>query len=97
MSVYVLVEGTLKEGEVDAFTELCREAFPTTRSYEGCQNIHLTYNVDEPRNFILNQTWDSKEHYQAYLDFRVKDGTVEKIQSLSDGDLSIRIFDIADV
>jgi len=97
MSVYVLLEGTLKDGEVPAFTELCREALPTTRGFDGCQEIHLTLNVEDAHNFVLNELWDSKEHYQKYLEFRVEDGTVEKIGSVCKEGPTIRIFEKSDV
>ncbi|MDE0886024.1 MAG: antibiotic biosynthesis monooxygenase [Myxococcota bacterium] len=93
MAVYVLLEGTLKEGEVESFTELCREAFKVTRAFDGCQEIHLTLNVENPHEFVLNELWDSKEHYEKYLAFRMEDGTVKEIGSHCDDGPSIRIFD----
>ena len=94
MAVYVLLEGNLKEGKVDSFSELCREAFKKTRAFDGCQNIELTYNVEKPGNFVLNELWDSKAHYEKYLAFRLGDGTVETIRSLCADEPSIRIFDV---
>jgi quinol monooxygenase YgiN len=93
LAVYVLLEGTLKEGEVENFTEFCREAFKVTRVFDGCQEIHLTLNVENPHNFILNELWDSKEHYAKYFAFRTEDGTAEKIGSLCHETPGIRIFD----
>ena len=43
MTVSVLFEGNLNAGEVNNFTELCREAFKVTREYDGCHSIDLTY------------------------------------------------------
>ena len=34
MTVSVLLEGTLKEGEKDNFTGICTEAFKVTRAYD---------------------------------------------------------------
>ncbi len=93
MAVYVLLEGTLNEGEIEAFREMCREAFDVTRAFDGCQEIYLTFNVENPHNFVLNELWDSKEHYGKYLTFRTEDGTVEKIGAFCSEGPSIRIFD----
>ena len=41
MTVSVLVEGKLKDGERKGFTEICREAFKVTRDYDGCKHIDL--------------------------------------------------------
>ena len=96
MTVSVLLEGVLKEGEVENFTELCREAYKVTRAYDGCLGINLTLNVENKNNFVMTETWVSKEHYEKYLAFRSEDGTVELIGSLCDQGPSIRIFDITE-
>ena len=82
MTVSVLFEGNLNSGEVNNFTELCREAFKVTRAYDGCNSIDLTYNVEDKDNWVLTEIWDSKEHYERYVAFRIEDGTVEKITSM---------------
>lgn len=94
MTISVLFEGTLIGGKQDDFTELCREAFKVTRSYDGCQTIDLTYNVENENNWVLTETWDSKEHYEKYVAFRIEDGTVKTISSICEEAPSIRIFDI---
>ena len=97
MTVSVLLEGVLKEGQVEKFTELCKKAYKVTRAYDGCQGINLTLNVENNNNFVMTETWESKEHYERYLAFRTEDGTVELIGSLCDEGPSIRIFDITAV
>ena len=77
MSVSVLLEGVLKEGLVDEFVEICKGAYPVTRAYDGCKGINLTLNVDDARNFVMTETWDSKEHYEKYLQWRVESGVLE--------------------
>ena len=96
MSVSVLLEGVLKEGLVDEFVEICKGAFPVTSAYDGCKGINLTLNVDDARNFVMTETWDSKEHYEKYLAFRTEDGTVGAITSMCETGPDIRIFDITD-
>ena len=94
MPVSVLLEGVLKEGLVDEFVEICKGAYPVTRAYDGCQEINLTLNVDDPKNYVMTEVWDSKEHYEQYLAFRTKDGTVDNITGMSEEGPVIRIFDI---
>ncbi len=45
MTVNVIIEGTLKEGERENFTGICTEAFKVTRAFDGCQCIDLVYNL----------------------------------------------------
>ena len=94
MSVSVLLSGKLKNGLVDQFTEICTEAFQVTRAFDGCQNINLTFHVEETNKFVLTEVWDSKEHYEKYLAFRAEEGTMDAIASMCNDGPNIRIFDI---
>ena len=53
MTVSVLLEGFLKEGERDGFTALLTEKFKVTRTFDGFQTIDLTYNVEDPSNWVI--------------------------------------------
>ena len=94
MTVSVLFEGTLKADKQLEFTELCREAYKVTRAYNGCQSINLTYNTENEYNWVLTETWDSKEHYEKYVAFRVEDGTVDAISALCEKSPTIRIYNL---
>ena len=96
MSVSVLLSGTLKDGLVEQFTEICSEAFHVTRAFDGCQNINLTLNVENPHKYVLTEVWDSKKHYEKYLAFKTEDGTVGAIGDMSVDGPNIDIFDITD-
>ena len=97
MSVSILVEGTLKDEFTTAFPELCAEAFVVTRSFDGCENISLTINVENEKNFVLTEVWESEEHYRKYLNFRIQDGTIDMIKDMCTEGPEIRIFEIRDV
>jgi quinol monooxygenase YgiN len=94
MTVSVLLEGTLKEGLADQFEEICTDAFKVTRAFDGCQNINLTFNVENKHNYVLMEVWDSKEHYEKYLAFRTEDGTIAAVTDMCSEGPTIRIFDI---
>lgn len=96
MTVSVLLEGVLKEGELDNLIEICKDAYKITRAHEGCHGINLTLNVENNNNFVMTETWESKDHYEKYVAFRTEDGTVELLGSLCDEGPSIRIFDITE-
>ena len=94
MTVSVLLEGTLKDGLADQFEEICTGAFKVTRAFDGCQNINLTFNVENKHNYVLTEVWDSKEHYEKYLAFRTEDGTIAAVTEMCSEGPTIRIFDI---
>ena len=94
MSVSVLVEGTLKDKFKDVFPEICAEGFKVTRTVEGCQNINLVINRENPNNFVFTEVWDSKEHYDKYFAFRLEDGTIAAIQNMCSAGPTVRVFNI---
>ena len=96
MTVSVLLEGFLKGGERDGFTALLTDKFKVTKTFDGFQTIDLTYNVEDPSNWVITERWDSKEEYQKYLQFRQEDGTLDEVASVCTGAPSVRIFDIVE-
>ena len=94
MTVSVLLEGFLNGGERDGFTALLTDKFKVTKTFDGFQTIDLTYNVEDPSNWVITERWDSKEEYQKYLQFRQEDGTLDEVASVCTGAPSVRIFDI---
>ncbi len=96
MTVSVLLEGTLKDGERDGFTALLTEKFKLTKTFDGFQTIDLTYNVEDPNNWVITELWDSKGDYEKYLQFRQEDGTLDEVASVCTDAPSVRIFDIVD-
>ncbi|MBT5488960.1 MAG: hypothetical protein HOH52_06445 [Halieaceae bacterium] len=96
MTASVLLEGFLKDGERDGFTALLTEKFKVTRTFDGFQTIDLTYNVEDPSNWVITERWDSKEDYQKYLQFRQEDGTLDEVASVCRDAPSVRIFDIVE-
>ena len=96
MSVSVLLEGRLKDGERDAFTALLTEKFRLTKTFDGFQAIDLTYNVEDPNNWVILELWNSREDYEKYLKFRQEDGTLDEVASVCASGPSVRIFDIVD-
>jgi len=96
MSVSVLLEGFLKEGERAEFTALLTEKWKVTQTFDGFQTIDLTYNVEDPNNWVITELWESKEDYEKYLQFRQEDGTLDQVASVCTDAPSVRIFDIVD-
>lgn len=96
MTVSVLLEGHLNDAERDGFTALLTEKFKLTKTFKGFQAIDLTYNVEDPNNWVITEVWNSKEDYEKYLQFRQEDGTLNQVAAVCRGAPSVRIFDIAD-
>ena len=54
----------------------------------------MSYNIEKPNNWVFTEVWDSKSHYEKYLQFRTEDGTLDAVAGLCIEAPSIRIFDI---
>ena len=73
----------------------CIDLFPDTRSYDGCIDLYATRNMDDPQTFVIVETWESREKYEKYFNWRVETGVIEQMNGmLVDGtELNLRFFD----
>ena len=96
MATLVLLEVTAKPECIDDVKAFFRRHLPVTRRYDGCQGIQ-GYEHEDGGTIIQVQHWDTKEHYQNYLAWRVETGVLAELEPLLDGEPSIRFFDPIDV
>jgi len=96
MRTLVLLEVTAKAESVDDVIKFFRTHLPDTRSYDGCRDITVYVN-DDGRSIVQVQHWDSEGHYQKYLAWRAETGVLSELESMLDGDPSIRFFHSTDV
>ena len=96
MSVSVLLEERLKDGERDGFTAFLTEKFRLTKTFDVFQAIDLTYNLEDPNNWVILELSNSREDYEKYLKFRQEDGTLDDVATVCASGPSVRIFEIVD-
>ena len=95
MTVMVTAEFKFKPEAADAMIEAMKSALPDTRAYDGCQSVKSYYEADT-HSLLLVEMWDSAEHQQAYLGWRVETGLMDSIcASLADAPV-FRTFDVRD-
>jgi len=97
MSVKVIAEFNCSEGNADKFIQVCRNAFPETRKYAGCEGIDISIDEDDGNHLVMTENWTSKEHHQAYLKFRTEEGTLGKLKGLLSGPPKFSYFNLTDV
>jgi quinol monooxygenase YgiN len=73
--------------------EVMKSALVDTRSYAGCQKVE-TFIDQESQNVFLVEQWESAEHQQAYMGWRVETGFMDAVGPLLDGAPVARVFDI---
>jgi quinol monooxygenase YgiN len=74
MSVRVVVDMYLKPEAVGPMKAGMRAMLPETREFEGCEEVLLHEDQDDPNHFMIIERWASRDRYQAYLDWRSQRG-----------------------
>ena len=53
-----------------------------TKSFEGNKSAKYFVSIDDPSQILLLEEWESKEDFDAYLDWRIKRGDFAELKSL---------------
>lgn len=92
----VILEMQAKPEAVDGLKAGLKELLPDTRAYDGCQGVDIYQDRDDPGHLVFYERWDSKEHYQKYLNWRTETGAMEQLGKALTGPPSIKYFDRVD-
>ena len=93
MSVMITLELPTKTESMDELLKVMKGALVDTRGYAGCQKVE-TFIDQESQNVFLVEQWESAEHRQAYMGWRVEAGFMDAVGPLLDGAPVARVFDI---
>jgi len=93
MTCTVLLELRVKEEHVEEVAASFKDALPDTRTFDGCIDVYMVRDMDNPNTFIAVETWESREKYEAYFAWRTERGDIENALATMEGDLKIRFFD----
>ena len=93
MSIMVSIEFSLQAGKQKEFLEVLDNVLPDTRAYDGCIKVE-TYAEDNASSIILIEEWETKEHQQAYFQWRVDSGMIEAIGPFVSAQPEIKYYEI---
>jgi quinol monooxygenase YgiN len=96
MSVAVVAELFFKPEVVDGVKAGMAVALPETRAFEGCLEVFLHQDQDDPGHLVLIERWTSRERYQAYLDWRASQGRLGAMEGTT-APMKLTILDRVDV
>ncbi len=96
MPCIVVLEATAKKGTGAQLVEAFRGILPDTRSKEGCQNVDVTVNLDNPDNLVLVERWATRKNYETYIAWRQERGDLDKLGTMLAEPPSIRYFNLTD-
>ena len=93
--IFVDLQLKVKNGLESKFIEELNIILKETRSYEGCHAVYFVQNQDDPSNLEFFSKWDSKQHYDNYLQWRIDSGVMEEVANkYLDGEPLWRYFDL---
>ena len=93
--IFVILQLKVKNGLESKFIEELNIILKETRSYEGCHAVYFIQNQDDPSNLEFFSKWDSKQHYDNYLQWRIDSGVMEEVANkYLDGEPLWRYFDL---
>ncbi|MDH3618884.1 MAG: antibiotic biosynthesis monooxygenase [Nitrosopumilus sp.] len=96
MSVIVLVNISAKEDSLEELKKYFKEILPDTRSYEGCQGVHLYENQETPTKLTIHAKWTSEEAQKKYMAWRIETGELDKLTPMLSEPPSMQFYNIVD-
>ena len=77
MTCRVIADFTFKKGwceKIRAMLEDEKSGLNLTANFEGCIDIDMAIDMDNPNRMILTETWEEREHHSKYMEFRQSEG-----------------------
>lgn len=84
MKKIVIAEFPARGDKVQELEATLREALVDTRAFDGCIRID-TYFEEAASTFVLIEEWQSFDHYDRYLQWRIETGLGELLDALLEG------------
>ncbi|MBT1192843.1 putative quinol monooxygenase [Rhodococcoides kroppenstedtii] len=70
MAVTALLDLSLDPERLPEAHRVLAETLVATRGFDGCLDVKVTADVDDPAHVVVVETWESREHDAAYRAFR---------------------------
>ncbi|MCT2559019.1 antibiotic biosynthesis monooxygenase [Tsuneonella sp. YG55] len=80
----VIAEFPVKAGKRADMEAAFRAALPDTRAFDGCRDIKVFHDAERD-TFVLIEKWDSFDHYDRYIAWRMETGLGEMLDPLLEG------------
>ena len=75
------------EGKFDQLQAALIAALPETRAFDGCRSLDV-YQEQGSQTFTIVEDWESFDHYDRYLQWRMQGGLAKLLDELLDGGAS---------
>ncbi len=82
MSVFVLVEFQSLPDRVDELLVLLQRILPATRAFDGCVEVLVEQDLDDPTTVLLCERWASRADFETYKAWRSERGDLAGLVDL---------------
>ncbi len=96
MSVIVTVSLDVKEDSAEELKKYFKEILPDTRSFEGCQGVQLYESKESPTKMTIHSKWTSEEAQKKYMEWRIENGSLEKLMPMLSEHPNLQVYNIVD-
>ena len=96
MAVTVLLDLHTKAGRGDELEEFLAKILPDSRAFDGCIELRVVRNQDDPEHIVVIERWESRAHHEAYFAWRVEEGTLAAALDYLETQPVFRYFDPSD-
>ena len=100
MKNLIIAQFVANPSRVDDLRDVFREELGTTRAYDGCISLDVYFESDAS-TFTILEEWESFEHYDKYLEWRMGTDLPGRLDSIlaggMDGGLSVQQLEATDL
>jgi quinol monooxygenase YgiN len=94
MSIGVIIDVHLKPGGAEKMFEIFKERLPKhTREWDGCEDIYLYADSEDPNHLYLVERWESREKYDKYREWAMSQPNQEELASQIEGEMKTIYLD----
>ena len=84
MKSLVIATFPAQAGKLEELKQLFRDALVDTRAFDGCISIDVHVEKDTETIHLI-EYWESLDHYEAYLHWRIENGLAELLNPILEG------------
>jgi len=92
MQITVVIDETIKEGQVGAFVEYMREMIRLTKEEDGCIAYDLYEAIDGSGEVVMVEIWESKEALDLHMQTAHFKEFIPGSDAYKDSPSKVRIF-----
>ena len=97
MSVLVSLALKVKPENAEEVKNWLRDETDHTRGFDGCNGITIHSDQDDSNHLLVLGDWDSRQHHEKYLSWRVEKGDVEGLMGWIAEEPTASYFDKVEV